>query len=103
MASIGWLHLSDLHQGRDGSRVLWPRVRKEFYDDLAWLHEKAGPWDLILFTGDLTQRGAAGEWSELSSTLERLVAFVAELQPDEAEPVLLAVPGNHDLARPDPR
>lgn len=98
-ASIGWLHLSDLHQGMDGQSILWPRVRKAFFDDLDWLHKKSGPWDMVLFTGDLTQRGSATEFDELTKTLDKLWDHIARLQPG-IEPALLAVPGNHDLERP---
>ena len=58
MASLGWLHLSDLHQGMDGQSWLWPNVREQLYDDLRKLHRLCGPWDVVLFTGDLTQRAS---------------------------------------------
>ena len=29
-----------------------------FFEDLKHLHDKCGPWDLVLFSGDLTQRGS---------------------------------------------
>jgi 3',5'-cyclic AMP phosphodiesterase CpdA len=81
----------------DAQRVLWPRVRKEFFDDLRFLHERSGPWDVVLFSGDLTQRGATDEFAALDAVLERLWELLADMQP---EPILVAVPGNHDLVRP---
>ena len=30
-----------------GQKWLWPNMQEEFFRDLARLHEKAGPWDLI--------------------------------------------------------
>lgn len=97
MASYNWLHISDLHQGMEAQNWLWPQVRQLFFDDLARLHEQAGPWDLILFTGDLTQRGAAQEFDALNQTLESLFEHLRKLG---STPALIAVPGNHDLVRP---
>ncbi|TAK24803.1 MAG: hypothetical protein EPO40_23845 [Myxococcaceae bacterium] len=98
-AAISWLHLTDLHQGMSHSRWLWPNVREEFFADLGRLHEQTGPWDLVLFTGDLTQRGTEAEFDALTGTLDRLWRHLATLG---STPVLLPVPGNHDLARPSP-
>ncbi|WP_044891134.1 dynamin family protein [Myxococcus hansupus] len=101
MTAIRWLHLTDFHQGMGGQKWLWPRMRTEVFDDLARLQEKVGgPWDLVLFTGDLTQRGSAEEFKALDETLDRLWAHLEELG---SSPRLLAVPGNHDLVRPAPR
>jgi predicted MPP superfamily phosphohydrolase len=97
MASIGWLHLTDLHQGLTGQRWLWPAVRSEFFRDLEVLHKKSGPWDLVLFTGDLTQSGKAEEFKELGKTLEKLFERLKSLG---STPAFISVPGNHDLARP---
>ena len=100
MATFGWLHLTDFHQGMDRLGGLWPNVEEQFFEDLRRLHDRAGPWDAVLFTGDLTQRAAPAEFERLGETLDRLWEELAALGSD---PVLLAVPGNHDLARPDPR
>ena len=96
--SVGWLHLTDLHQGMHSSRWLWPNVLSSVFDDLGRLHDSCGPWDLVLFTGDLTQRGSAEEFKELDRTLERLWRRFEQLG---SCPKLIAVPGNHDLKRPD--
>jgi hypothetical protein len=58
-ASLSWLHLSDLHQGIAGQPWLWPTVREELFKDLTKLYKKAGPWDVVFFTGDLTQKPTA--------------------------------------------
>jgi hypothetical protein len=76
---------------------LLPHVVDDFYRDLASLHRRCGPWDLVLFTGDLTQHGSAEQFERLDKTLGDLRDKLAELG---SYPVLLAVPGNHDLARP---
>lgn len=100
MRSFGWLHFTDLHQGLDSQGWLWPGVREVLLTDLEKLHERCGPWDLVLFTGDLTQRGTAEEFARLNETLQQLWDHLRALG---STPALLAVPGNHDLIRPDPR
>lgn len=95
--AVNWLHLSDLHQGLEPGRWLWPNVRTEFFADLGRLHDVAGPWDLVLFTGDLTQRGTAAEFAALEATLAEVYE---ELRRLGSTPALVTVPGNHDLVRP---
>ncbi|RKH35690.1 hypothetical protein D7Y13_17470 [Corallococcus praedator] len=101
MTSIRWLHLTDFHQGMGGQKWLWPVMREQVFNDLARLQEKTGgPWDLVLFTGDLTQKGTPEEFQALENNLARLWEHLRSLG---SEPRLLAVPGNHDLVRPTPR
>lgn len=97
MTSFSWLHLSDLHQGMSEQRWLWPQVEEMFFDDLKELHLQCGPWDAVLFSGDLTQRGSAEEFQRLNQVLERLWTHLRSLG---SNPALVAVPGNHDLTRP---
>lgn len=97
MAAINWLQLTDLHQGMPGQRWLWPAIKDAFFDDLGKLHEKSGPWDLVLFTGDLTHTGSADEFKRLSDTLGKLWGRIRALG---SCPALVTVPGNHDLVRP---
>ncbi|WP_224363650.1 metallophosphoesterase family protein [Hyalangium versicolor] len=97
MATLRILHLSDFHQGQGGQQILWPHVRAEFEKDLEKLHVQTGPWDLVLFTGDLTQRGTEAEFQALDQTLKKLWEKFATLG---SNPELLFVPGNHDLQRP---
>jgi 3',5'-cyclic AMP phosphodiesterase CpdA len=97
MALFRWLHLTDLHHGMPDQRRRWPNVREIFYEDLAAMHDRSGPWDLVVFTGDLTQRGSAEEFDALSETLDDLWVYLGRLG---SVPRLLAVPGNHDLVRP---
>jgi 3',5'-cyclic AMP phosphodiesterase CpdA len=59
MSTFNWLHLTDLHLGMAGQKHLWPNIRDIFYDDLRKPHKQCGPWDAVLFTGDLVQRGSA--------------------------------------------
>ncbi|EDM81113.1 Extracellular ligand-binding receptor [Plesiocystis pacifica SIR-1] len=95
--AFAWLHLTDLHQGMWSQGWLWPNVREAFLDDLERLHDRCGPWQVVAFTGDLTQRGSAEEFERLDETLGELSEHLARLG---STPALLAVPGNHDLVRP---
>jgi predicted MPP superfamily phosphohydrolase len=96
--SFNWLHLTDFHQGMNKQKELWPGVRDRLFKDLEILHKKCGPWDLVLFTGDLTQEGSAEDFQELDRKMDDLWKHFRKLG---SEPKLLAVPGNHDLVRPD--
>lgn len=100
--SFSWLHLTDLHFGLKGQDCLWPNLRQPFLDDLAEQHRQSGPWDAVFFTGDLVQQGKSAEFNAMQQeVLDRLWGKLDELGSGHA--VLLAVPGNHDLFRPDPK
>ena len=99
--SFSWLHLTDFHYGLKGQGHLWPTLRAPFLESLASLHEKCGPWDVVFFTGDLVQSGKSDEFTRLQvEVLDPLWQTLKELGSGDA--VLLAVPGNHDLFRPNP-
>ncbi len=97
--TFSWLHLTDLHFGLAGQESRWPNLRKSFFEDLADLHKRCGPWDVVFFTGDLVQQGSSAEFAAMQKeVLDELWQTLAELGSDKT--VLLAVPGNHDLQRP---
>jgi predicted MPP superfamily phosphohydrolase/tetratricopeptide (TPR) repeat protein len=96
MKSVSWLHLSDLHVGQK-SQWAWPTFREQFLKDLRRLADIAGPIDLVLFSGDLTQKGETVEFDTLTRELS---AIWEELDKLNQRPSLFAVPGNHDLQRP---
>jgi tetratricopeptide (TPR) repeat protein len=99
--SFSWLHLTDFHYGLKGQDCLWPTLREPFLDSLASLHERCGPWDAVLFTGDLVQSGETAQFEKMQAeVLDPLWKKLRELGSGDA--VLLAVPGNHDLYRPNP-
>lgn len=99
--TFSWLHLTDLHYGLDGQHALWPNVRGPFLDSLSELHDTCGPWNAVLFTGDLTQSGSTEQFQHMQEeVLEPLWHTLQKLGSGDA--VLLAVPGNHDLIRPHP-
>jgi len=98
--TFAWLHLTDLHFGLKGQGWLWPTLRQPFLDDLALLREHCGPWDAVLFTGDLVQSGQSAQFQGLQDqVLGPLWEQLAHLGSGDA--VLIAVPGNHDLFRPN--
>ena len=76
---------------------LWPNVEDAVFEDLGRLHERTGPWDAILFTGDVAFSGAEAEFRQFEAIRKRLIARVGRLG---SSPVFFAVPGNHDLVRP---
>lgn len=96
---IRWLHLSDFHQGvnRLDQKTEVPELLRRLQSDIEILH-RTGEIDLVLFTGDLTQSGESRQFEALGTFLDQLLTRLRELGSD---PVLLAVPGNHDLSRPD--
>ncbi len=100
MTSFGWLHLTDLHLGMHQQSSLLPTVEDKFFDSLEPLYEKSKPWDLVIFTGDLTDKGSPEEFKQVDEFLGQLWDCLRSLG---AKPSLLAVPGNHDLTRPDPK
>lgn len=98
MTRFNWLHLSDLHVGMGGGAfAAWNAVEEWFIHDLKQLISRCGPLDAVLFSGDLTQRASAAEFGQLQQLLDRLWTRFRE---QGCDPVLLPVPGNHDLARP---
>jgi len=99
--SFSWLHLTDFHYGLKAQGHLWPTLRAPFLDSLTALHAQCGPWDVVFFTGDLVQAGKSEEFAKLQTeVLDPLWQKLNELGSGDA--VLLAVPGNHDLFRPNP-
>ena len=97
--SFGCLWLTDLHCGQYSQKWLWPSLREEFFDDLARLHRLSGPWDVVIFTGDLVYSGAPEEFITLTPILQRIWEVLRSRQ--DVVPVLLTTVGNHDLRRPD--
>jgi hypothetical protein len=100
-SSFSWLHLTDFHYGLKGQDCLWPTLREPFLDSLAALHDRCGPWDAVFFTGDLVQSGETAQFEKMQAeVLDPLWEKLREIGSGNA--VLLAVPGNHDLYRPNP-
>jgi hypothetical protein len=96
---INWLHLTDLHYGQRGQNILLPKIRKELFNDVEYIKDQIGKIDIVFFTGDLTQSGKQEEFNELTVFLKELWSHFKKLN---SNPYLVAIPGNHDLNRPDP-
>lgn len=93
-----WLHFSDLHIGQKGQDRLFPRFQSNLSSDLETLFQRvAKPFDLVIFSGDLVQKGLADEFSQFDETLDRVLGEIERFQD---RPKILTVPGNHDLVRP---
>ena len=101
MTTFRWLHFTDLHRGMKSQKGWWSDWEHKLFEDLRSRHPHAGPWDAVLFTGDLTDRGTREHFDQLDGFLDKLWDFFEKLQPGHSV-ALLAVPGNHDLQRPDP-
>lgn len=93
---FSWLHLSDLHIGQS-SQWLWKNFKAIFLEDLRRISGEAGPIDLVLFSGDLTQNGSKDQYSTLTGELQEIWEMWDKLGQ---RPSLFTVPGNHDLQRP---
>ncbi|UUR07140.1 metallophosphoesterase family protein [Sphingomonas glaciei] len=92
-----WLHLSDLHVGMKEQSSLWPNVKSALLADLQSLLKRTGTIDVIIFSGDMTNRGKPDEFAILQNILTE-IRDVAKLYGPS--PQFLFVPGNHDLQRP---
>lgn len=93
-----WLHFSDLHVGMKGLDQLWARFGTVLADDLKITHRRTGGIDLVIFSGDLVQKGSAEEFAQFDSIMDRILDQLRQLGSD---PKIVTVPGNHDLSRPN--
>lgn len=91
---ISWLHISDLHHGAPNGQ--WSSHRDTALRDLAQQASMRGAPDLILITGDLTYSGERDEFSYVTTALHEIREAVG------GDPIVVPVPGNHDLRRPPP-
>lgn len=102
---LTWLQLTDLHVGQPREYDRYENIEQALFDDLRRLQrDDDWHWDVVFFTGDLAFRGSDGEYAGVTRRLGRILEEVQRLNGggDEHRPVLVTVPGNHDLARPDP-
>ncbi|RQP19305.1 MAG: hypothetical protein EAS52_02720 [Parapedobacter sp.] len=96
---INWMHITDLHCGQQRQDILLPKIKHEFFKDIEELKDRLGKIDIVFFTGDLTMSGKKNEFDQLTVFLSELWSIFKKLN---CEPLLIAIPGNHDLERPDP-
>ncbi|MBK8261008.1 MAG: metallophosphoesterase [Nannocystis sp.] len=98
LSAYHWLHLSDIHFGTRG-RAEWTQLVDDFERDLLKRLPRIGaPIDLILISGDLTDRGTAEQFDGFGIFLDRLMALLE--RETKHRPLVIPVPGNHDLTRP---
>lgn len=98
-SKFNWIHFSDIHVGVGDQDWLWPRSDFLLMSDLERVHKRAGNFDLLIFSGDLTQQGSSEEFDRFSEIVRRITQRLSEFGP---VPKLVTVPGNHDLRRPAP-
>jgi hypothetical protein len=97
MSLVSWLHFSDLHVGMQNQEWLLPNFKELLFEDLRKLHERAGPWDFVIFSGDVAQKGAREEFDKATEVLDDVWKLFKTLG---STPYIIATPGNHDLVRP---
>jgi len=99
---VQWLHISDLHLGCEG-RGLWWQTENDFERSVREVVREIGTPDFIFLTGDMTNSGTEDQFKLVDGFLDKLLNWIAEsvLPNKQADPVLLAVPGNHDFVRPE--
>jgi predicted MPP superfamily phosphohydrolase len=92
---VRWLHISDLHLGSAGQELWWT-VRRDFEHSVKEWVGKLGIPDLILVSGDLSNTGQRKEFTLFDRFLDDLLKWIGE-----PAPLVIPVPGNHDVQRPD--
>jgi len=99
---VQWLHISDLHLKCEG-RELWWQTENDFERSVRKVVREIGTPDFIFLTGDLTNSGAEDQFKLVDGFLDKLLSSIDESAPPEKNgiPILMAVPGNHDLVRPE--
>ncbi|WAS91018.1 metallophosphoesterase [Nannocystis punicea] len=100
---VRWLHISDLHLGRNskpGEDYVLRSFLKTLKEDIQRDPEqRLGPSpDLVFFTGDLAHAGKTEEYVRAVPLLDELLKILGLERRH-----LFLVPGNHDVHRPDTR
>lgn len=93
MKRISWLHLSDLHLGRDTYNEC--AVLDKLLSDIeTQIKNNNIELDFVFITGDLTFSGKKEEFNYVQKFIDKLIA-VTELSKDD----IILVLGNHDVNR----
>lgn len=95
-SNIRWLHLSDFHVGKDP--VEQPRLFSEILAEVErWKTEKHFVPDYVFITGDIANKGLKKEYETFRTE------FLGPLQAKlDANTLVIPIPGNHDIERPNP-
>ena len=93
MGEISWLHLSDLHLGKElyNERVVLESLLEDIRKQIQINHLSL---DFIFITGDLTFSGQPEEFERGREFITHL-SDVAKVSMDD----IILVPGNHDISR----
>jgi hypothetical protein len=80
-------------------------MQEEWEKSVRAVAERLGPPDLLLISGDLAHRGAPEEYQRVDRLLDTVLGWLREAAGAASgpEPLIVAVPGNHDLQRPQGR
>jgi predicted phosphodiesterase len=81
-----------------GAKNLWTQVKEKFHEDVKRHYAQHGCIDVVIFSGDITQKSDPSEYQLAFDELSELWELFYELG---APPKLFIVPGNHDLIRPE--
>lgn len=104
-STFGWLHITDIHVGQPRESGRLTNIERVFLEDLSKvLVQEALAIRVIFLSGDIAYRGSEAEYIRATAVLGRICGHVHQLnqklEPGAAPPVLIPVPGNHDLSRP---
>lgn len=95
--ALVWLHLSDFHAGAPGK----PLISEALCEDMKRMMDQLGQApDMLILSGDLAYSGKAEEYEQVDQYLDLILNKVVKPAGAGEDPVLVAVPGNHDLTRP---
>ncbi|MEO5370136.1 MAG: SUMF1/EgtB/PvdO family nonheme iron enzyme [Magnetococcus sp. DMHC-1] len=95
---LRWLHISDIHMGCPG-KVDRRHLNEVFFESMAGMLEARGIPDLILITGDIGWHGKPEEYTQFQSFLDEIIQKLS-VPAGKPAPIVIPVPGNHDLVRP---
>ena len=98
MPKFTWMHISDLHIGAPAYDWLWPNFKHKFLKDVDERLREIGPCHAVIFTGDMVHSGSKEQYS---SANKELLELWEVFEHHGNRPVIICVPGNHDLVRPD--
>jgi len=98
MASLTWLHVSDLHLKGPPNGPEYNYWKENFerlvLDVKRAVRQLDLSVDLVFLTGDIAYKGSKEEFDSAKAHLDSLLAACGHVDPHEA---LFIVPGNHDV------
>lgn len=92
---FSWLHFSDLQCSPKFNQINnehWQILKS----DLEEIHKERGPFDVIFITGDISYSGEKEEYKFVTDIFGDLLKHLKKLG---SKPIILTVPGNHDVTK----